>query len=109
MRSATGRRSWRCRSSPRSRCCSRSGNGRRAGEPPGSEGSGVADTAEPPSPPASTGRRARRWVVPLGAAAALLIAVAVVAVLWIRDEEETDPVPVRRADPVLDLLGWIPA
>jgi hypothetical protein len=39
----------------------------------------------------------------------LLIAASVVVILLNRDEEEPAPLPVRRADPVLDLLGWIPA
>src|SRR5688572_5954796 len=39
----------------------------------------------------------------------LLMATAVVGILVNRDDGEPAPVPVQRADPVLDLLGWIPA
>lgn len=43
------------------------------------------------------------------AGAALVIAAAIVAIVLTRDKEDLPQTPVERANPVLDLLGWIPA
>jgi len=56
----------------------------------------------------NAGTNARRWLIFL-AGATLVVAVSVGAVLQMRNKDEPAPVPVQRADPVLDLLGWIPA
>jgi hypothetical protein len=41
--------------------------------------------------------------------AIILLATALIAALMLRDEEEETPEFTSRADPVLDLLGWLPA
>jgi hypothetical protein len=65
----------------------------------------LAAIAPPPAPPESA---MRRRLIALGVAL-FLIAIAAAPVLLTRDEDEPAPHPIQRADPILDLLGWIPA
>lgn len=62
-----------------------------------------------PSPKGAPGDGSvRRWVVSL-TAVAVLVAASTVALVLVRNTAEPAPVPVRRADGLSDLLGWIPA